>query len=142
VNNWISAALAGNCLAARTKLRILELGAGAGSASETLLNWFNERGLLSRIERYLITEPNAFFRRRNQRQLTTRYPELPLEWSSLDINGRWDAQGVMPAEFDLVYAVNVLHIAKDLLLSLNQARFALASDGWLVIGECLRPYPR
>jgi hypothetical protein len=40
-----------------------------------------------------------------------------------------------------VYGVNVLHVAKDLLFSLNQARFALASDGWLVIGECLRPYP-
>ncbi len=29
---------------------------------------------------------------------------------------------------------------KDLLFSLNQARGALADDGWLVIGECVRPH--
>jgi hypothetical protein len=34
----------------------------------------------------------------------------------------------------------VLHISKDLLFSLNQARSALTGNGWLVIGECLRPY--
>jgi SAM-dependent methyltransferase len=141
VNNWISAFLAARCLTSRSKLRILELGAGAGSGTETLLGWFDERGLLPRLERYLITEPNAFFRRRNQRDLSTRYRELPLEWGAFDINAPWDVHGVASGEFDLVYGVNVLHVAKDLLFSLNQARFALASDGWLVIGECLRPYP-
>jgi hypothetical protein len=33
-----------------------------------------------------------------------------------------------------------MHIAKNLLFSLNEARSTLAHDGWLVIGECLRPY--
>jgi hypothetical protein len=33
-----------------------------------------------------------------------------------------------------------MHISRDLLFSLNEAHSALASDGWLVIGECLRPY--
>src|SRR3984893_2057094 len=141
VNNCISAIPAANCLVTRSKLRILELGAGAGSASETLLGWFGDRGLLPRIERYLITEPNAFFRRRNQRELSTRYRNLPLEWGALDINAQWDTQGILPGDFDLVYAVNVLHIAKDLLFTLNHVRFALAADGWLVIGECLHPYP-
>jgi SAM-dependent methyltransferase len=141
VNNWISAVLAARCLTSQPRLRILELGAGAGSATETLLGWLDERGLLSRLERYLITEPNAFFRRRNQRELSTKYRELPLEWGALDIDGRWHLHGVAPGEFNLLYAVNVLHVAKDLLFSLNQARFALASDGWLVLGECLRPYP-
>ncbi len=32
------------------------------------------------------------------------------------------------------------HVSKDLLFSLNQARSVLKDDGWLVIGECLRPY--
>jgi SAM-dependent methyltransferase len=141
VNNWTSAVLAARCLTSRPKLRILELGAGAGSATETLLGWLDERGLLPRLERYLITEPNAFFRRRNQRELSTKYRDLPLEWGALDIDGQWHLHGVAPGEFNLLYAVNVLHVAKDLLFSLNQARFALASDGWLVLGECLRPYP-
>jgi SAM-dependent methyltransferase len=141
VNNWVTAVLAADCLDTRANIRILEIGAGAGSGSETLLRWFEERGLLPRIERYLITEPNAFFRRRAERELAKQYVDLPLEWGALDINARWNTQGIAPGEFDLVFAVNVLHIAKDLLFSLSQARSALASDGWLVIGECLRPYP-
>jgi SAM-dependent methyltransferase len=140
VNNWVGAVLAAERLNTRSKLRILELGAGAGSASEILLRWFEQRGLLPRIERYFITEPNAFFRRRCERKLATQYRDLPLEWGALDINSAWDSQRVSGGEFDLVYGVNVLHVAKDLLFSLNQAHGALAPDGWLVIGECVRPY--
>jgi SAM-dependent methyltransferase len=140
VNNWAGAVLAADRLSSSSSLRILEIGAGAGSASETLLRWFDQRGLLSRIERYLITEPSAFFRRRAQRELSRQYPNLPLEWGALDLNMPWEPQGVASGEFDLVYAVNVLHVSKNLLFSLNQARAALANNGWLVIGECLRPY--
>jgi len=140
VNNWVSAMLAADRLSTRPRLRILELGAGTGSASETLVRWFDQRGLLPQIERYLITEPNAFFRRRAQRELAKQYPDLELEWGALDLNLPWDTQGVAPGEFNLVYAVNVLHVSKNLLFSLNQARSALTAGGWLVIGECLRPY--
>jgi SAM-dependent methyltransferase len=140
VNNWVTGVLAAQCLANRSKMRILEIGAGAGSGSAALLRWFGECGLLSRIERYVITEPNAFFRRRAQRELTTKYASLPLEFAALDLNLPWNPQSIAPGEFDLVFGVNVLHIAKDLLFSLSEARAALANDGWLVIGECLRPY--
>ena len=53
----------------------------------------------------------------------------------------WKSQDLAVDEFDLIYAVNVLHISKDLLFSLRQARSALAPAGWLVIAECLRPAP-
>jgi SAM-dependent methyltransferase len=140
VNNWVGAALAADRLPSGRALRILEVGAGPGSASEILLRLFDERGLLPRIERYLITEPNAFFRRCCQRKLARQYPNLPLEWASLDLDLPWNTQGINPGEFDLIYAVNVMHVAKHLLFSLNEARSALVSDGWLVVGECLRPY--
>jgi len=140
VNNWVSAVLAAARLSTGRRLRILEVGAGSGSASEALLRCFHERGILPHIERYLMTEPNAFFRRRGQRELAKQYPNLALEWDALDINSPWGTQGVASGEFDLVYAVNVLHISKDLLFSLNQAHSALRGNGWLVIGECLRPH--
>ena len=140
VNNWVGATLAVDRLSIRPTLRVLEVGAGPGSASEILLRLFDERGLLPRIERYLVTEPNAFFRRCSQRKLARQYPDLPLEWAALDLDLHWSTQGINAGEFDLVYAVNVMHISKDLLFSLNEARSALAGDGWLVIGECLRPY--
>jgi 3-hydroxyacyl-[acyl-carrier-protein] dehydratase len=141
VNNWVTAVVLAQRLEKRPRLRILEIGAGAGSASHVLLQWFRERGLLRRIQRYLVTEPNAFFRRRAQRDLANEYVDLPLEWGPVDLNQRWAEQGIAPGEFDLVFGVNVLHVAKDLFFSLNEARTALANDGWLVIGECLRPHP-
>ena len=140
VNNWVGAALAAERVSNQRALRILEVGAGPGSGSEILLRLFDERGLLPRVERYLITEPNAFFLRCGQRKLARQYPDLPLEWGALNLDLPWNTQGITPGQFDLIYAVNVMHISKDLLFSLNEARSALASDGWLVIGECLRPY--
>src|SRR5438270_11755966 len=56
------------------------------------------------------------------------------------MNLPWDAQRIARGEFDLVYGVNVLHVAKDLLFSLGQARDALAPDGRRIISECVRPY--
>ena len=140
VNNWVGAVLAADHLSNRDTLRILEVGAGAGSASEILLQVLSERGLLARIERYLITEPNAYFRRCSQRKLAGQYPNVPLQWAPLDLDLPWNTQGINPGEFDLVYGVNVMHISKNLLFSLNEARSALANEGWLVIGECIRPY--
>jgi SAM-dependent methyltransferase len=140
VNNWLGAVVATNYLATRSRFRILEIGAGAGSASEILLRCLDEGGLLPRLERYLITEPNAFFQRRAQRQLSQQYPNKPLEWGVLDMNLPWDSQEIVRDEFDLVYGVNVLHVAKDLLFSLGQVRGALAPDGCLIISECVRPY--
>jgi SAM-dependent methyltransferase len=140
VNNWVGAAAAAERVSGRRALRILEVGAGPGSASEILLRLFDERGLLPQVDRYLITEPNAFFLRSGQRKLARQYPGLPIEWSALNLDLPWSDQGINSGEFDLIYAVNVMHISRDLLFSLNEARSALASDGWLVIGECLRPY--
>ena len=140
VNNWVGAAAAAERVSGRRALRILEVGAGPGSASEILLRLFDERELLPQVDRYLITEPNAFFLRSGQRKLARQYPGLPIEWSALNLDLPWSDQGINSGEFDLIYGVNVMHISRDLLFSLNEARSALASDGWLVIGECLRPY--
>jgi len=97
VNNWISAVVAADRLSTRPRLRILEVGAGPGSATEALLRCLDEREVLPRIERYLITEPNAFFRRRGQRELAKRYTDLPLEWDALDINSPWMLKGSLLA---------------------------------------------
>ncbi|MGH8100983.1 MAG: class I SAM-dependent methyltransferase, partial [Chthoniobacterales bacterium] len=140
VNNSLGALVAIDRVSPKTKLRILELGAGAGSATEKLLDRLNECGLLSKIDKYIVTEPNAFFRRRAQRELGPRYPNIALEWGALDLNQTWGSQ-LEGETFDLIYAVNVFHVAKDLLFSLNEARSVLAPEGWLTIGECLRPFP-
>ncbi len=139
VNNHVAAIAARARLAGRRSVRILEVGAGAASASAALLDAFAADGGLDRIAAYTITEPAALFRRRGERALRARWPALPLRFASLDIDRPWAEQGAPPAGFDLVFAVNVLHVARDLPYSLGQARACLAPGGWLVAGECLRP---
>src|SRR5205814_8550998 len=125
VNNWVSAAAAADLLSFQPMLRVLEIGAGTGSATEILLTLLDERELLPRLEQYVISEPNAYFRRCNQRKLAAQYPNLPLEWTTVDLDLPWRAQGIAPGEFDLVYAINVMHTSNKHMFSLNQARSEL-----------------
>ena len=98
VNNWVSAVVAADRLSTWPRLRVLEIGAGTGSATEILLTLLGERELLPRLERYVVTEPNAYFRRCNQRKLAPQYPNLPLEWTTVDLDLPWSAQGIAPGD--------------------------------------------
>lgn len=138
VNNQIAAVSAANKLKHDEKFAILEIGAGAGSAAEILLGLLEQRGRIANLERYVVSEPSPFFRRRCERQLRRRFAGLPLEFIALDIDRGWAVQGISETHFDIVFGVNVMHVAKDLAFSLNEAREALASGGWLILGECLR----
>jgi len=115
--------------------RVLEVGAGLGSATEAVLE------SLPSVERYHVTEPLPFFRRRAERTLRAAYPSIALEFGALDVNGSWVAQGVRPASHSLVVGVNVFHLARNLVATLREAFEALEPGGWLVAGEAIRPHP-
>lgn len=141
INNSLAAHAIAGRLPDKSRIRILELGAGAGSAAEALLNVLIEQGLSDRLERYVITEPNTFFRRRAERHLKKHFGHLPLSFAGLDIDRDWCEQGFAGESYDLIFGVNVFHVAHDLSFSLDQARRRLVPGGWLVVGECLRPSP-
>ncbi len=141
INNQVVALAAGNRVPMEGPYRMLEVGAGGGSGAEALLDVLDEQGKLPRLEHYLVTEPSQFFRRRSQRSLSAAWPGLPLGFGDLDIDRPWQEQGVEPESTDLVFGVNVLHVAKDLPFSLREAHRCLRPGGCLVIGECVRPYP-
>jgi SAM-dependent methyltransferase len=140
VNNHVAAIAATRRIGGRAMPRILEVGAGAGSGTEALLDRLAAvAGGRLRLGAYVASEPSPFFRRRGQRRLAGRSPAL--SFRAVDIDHPWPAQGIEPCSFDLVFAVNVLHVAGDLPFTLDQARRSLAAGGWLVAGECLRPFP-
>lgn len=141
LNNRLAAIAAANRLPAAGEIRILEIGAGAGSAAEALLDELQRRGRLDEIAEYRLTEPNPMLRRRASRTLAARYPGLALADQAYDIDLAPAAQGLLEASFDLVFAVNVLHIARDLRASLDWLRSLLVPGGWLVGGECQRLFP-
>jgi SAM-dependent methyltransferase len=130
LNNVVSATAAAARLPARA--RVVEVGAGLGSATKALV-----ARAADRIAVYRATEPVALFRRRAERTLAGVHPALA--FAPLDVNGPWAAQGVAPESADLVWGVNVFHLARDLDAVLADATAALAPGGWLVVGEGLRP---
>lgn len=121
--------------------RILEVGAGAGGATVALLEALEEGPGVEAVERYRLTEPAALLRRRGAREVAVRWPDLPLEAAALDVDLPWAEQGAEPASADLVFGVNVFHVADDLARTLAEARATLRPGGWLVAGECLKPRP-
>jgi SAM-dependent methyltransferase len=141
VNNRVAAVAAARRLPDRAKRRILEVGAGTCGGTTALLDVLRAEARIDRLAEVLVTEPSAFFRRRGERLLKRVCADLPVRFAGLDIDRPWASQGIAPASFDLVYAVNVFHVAGDLIFSLREARAALAEGGVLVAGECLRPFP-
>jgi SAM-dependent methyltransferase len=140
INNAIAAIAAANRLPG-ARAAVLEVGAGGGSSSEALLAELERRGAGGRLASFRVTEPSPFFRRRCERSLRRAFPALPLAFGDLDVDQPWGAQGIAPGSVDLVFGVNVLHVARDLAATLGEALAALAPGGWLVAGECLRPFP-
>lgn len=141
LNNRLAAIAAANRLPTEGPLRILEIGAGAGSAAEALVAELAERGRLAEIAEYRLTEPNPMLRRRALRALTARFPGIPVVDGAYDIDQAPESQGLPLATFDLIFAVNVLHIARDLRASLEWLHTLLVPGGWLVGGECQRLLP-
>ena len=117
--------------------RVLEIGAGLGSATRALLE---EPAVPGALGAYRVTEPVPFFRRRAERTLAAAHPSVPLVFGELDVNQPWKAQGIA-AEQDLVWGVNVMHLARDLDGALREAHSSLVPGGFLVLGEGLRPGP-
>ena len=116
---------------------VLEIGAGLGSATRALLE---EPAVPGGLGAYRVTEPVPFFRRRAERTLAAAHPSVPLVFGELDVNQPWKAQGIA-AEQDLVWGVNVMHLARDLDGALREAHSSLVPGGFLVLGEGLRPGP-
>jgi SAM-dependent methyltransferase len=133
----VTAAVAADLL--RDGATVLEIGAGPGSASEALLERLRDTGRACAVARYRLTEPVALFRRRAERTLAAAHPAVPLVCEALDVNRPWREQGVEPGSADLVWGVNVFHLARDLHAVLREAGAALAPGGWLVVGEGIRP---
>jgi SAM-dependent methyltransferase len=114
---------------------VLELGAGLGSAAEALL----ERAPAAAVAAYRVTDASPLFVRRAKRALEPRFKALALQFAGLDIDAPFAAAGIAPRSQALVYAVNVLHVARDLAATLGEIRDALAPGGSLVFAECIRP---
>lgn len=122
---------------------VVELGGGLGSGASAVLERLEAAGRTGAIQEYRFTELVPAFLRRGEQALRARRPEgVPMRFDSLDMNRPFEAQGIAPSSVTAVYAVNTLHVAHDLDFTLGQILRTLRPGGWLIISECVRPYPR
>jgi len=141
VNNLVGAGAAQEWLPP-APLTIVELGGGLGSGAAALLEGLRREGRWPDIHEYRFTELVPAFLRRGQHALQTRCPDASfLKFGALDMNLPFETQGVLPRSASLVYAVNTLHVARDLDFTLREIFDVLAPGGRLVVSECIRTTP-
>jgi len=141
INNRLGAEAVYRALPISRPATILELGGGSGSAALAVGERLARDAGLSRIGRYLFSEIVPTFLRRAERSLKARFPEVPFEFLRLDIDRDFAEQGVPAGVADIVYAVNTVHIAKDLGRTLARIRETLKPGGVAIFSECVRPFP-
>jgi len=142
VNNRIGAAAVEQWLPVDAGV-VVELGGGLGSGAIAVLERLGAAGRLTAIKEYRFTELVPAFLRRGEQTLRARGPEgVPIRFDILDMNRPFETQGIAPSSVAAVYAVNTLHVADDLDFTLGQILRTLRPGGWLIVSECVRPYPR
>jgi SAM-dependent methyltransferase len=140
INNRLGAEAVARALAHHHPSHILELGGGSGSAALAVAERLARGGSIGRIGRYTFTEIVPTFLRRAERNLRARFPDLPIAFSRLDMDRSFAEQGIEPESADLVYAVNTVHVARDLGATLGWIRGTLKPGGAAVFSECVRPF--
>ena len=141
INNRLGAEAVVRALPATRPATILEIGGGSGSAALAVGERLARDARLARIGRYVFTEIVPTFLRRAERAIRSRFPELPVEFARLDMDRPFADQGIEPESADVVYAVNTVHIARDLGATLARIRETLKPGGVAVFSECVRPFP-
>jgi acyl transferase domain-containing protein/acyl carrier protein len=109
------------------KLRILEVGAGTGGTTGSVLQELNREGV-----EYTFTDLSAVFL--SQAQETFRDTGF-IDYRLLNIEEQPATQGFESFRYDIVVAANVLHATRDLRKAVGNARSLLAPGGLLVLLE-------
>ena len=112
------------------KVRILEVGAGAGATTEFVAEAVREFG--DRVE-YVYTDISIAFKRYGERHFGERYPFMRFE--RLDIEKPLTAQGFVAERFDVVLGANVIHTTRLLHRSVQTCKALLKRNGIIVLVE-------
>jgi acyl transferase domain-containing protein/SAM-dependent methyltransferase len=108
-------------------IRVLEIGAGTGSTSSSLLPVFTPQST-----EYWFTDVTPVFIDRARE----RYNDVSfMRFAEFDLERDPAAQGFAPGSFDLIVAANAVHATRNLRESLRAIRELLAPGGTLLLIE-------
>lgn len=107
--------------------RILEIGAGVGGTTTTVLEGLDVDNI-----RYCFTDVSQFFLNKAQ-NVYNKYDFI--DYKILDINKDYDAQGFAESTYDVILCANVLHNSTNIGVNLSKIRKLLKPNGHLIIIE-------
>ena len=117
----------GKAIPAGAVLRVLEIGAGTGGTSSSLL-----RVLPADRTDYLFTDVSEAFLERARVRFAT-YPQV--RFGRYDLEQEPALQGYKAGQFDVIVSANCVHAARDLRATLTRLRGLLAPGGLLILVE-------
>lgn len=115
----------------QARLRILEVGAGSGGTSATLIARLGPYA--AHIDQYCYTDLAGVFLGHGQAQFGASVAYLHTQL--LDIERSPMAQGFRPGDYDIVVATNVLHATRDIRNTLRNTKALLKGNGLLLLNE-------
>ena len=121
------------------KMRILEIGAGTGSMTSSVLDVLTKDGDTegtSRFDHYDFTDISPSFFENASKTFTDH---RRIQFSVLDIEKDPGAQGFNAGSYDMIVASNVLHATKDLRITIDHVRKLLKPGGKLALFEVTEP---
>ncbi|KAJ5740086.1 Acyl transferase/acyl hydrolase/lysophospholipase [Penicillium manginii] len=115
----------------RPNLRVLEIGAGTGGSTATILKLLTP-GNQRHYSKYTFTDISSGFLSAAKERFGT-YANI--EYAALDISKDPHLQGFKDSEYDLIVATNVIHATPSLNEALRNVRTLLAPNGRLLLHE-------
>ncbi|KAI0543496.1 putative polyketide synthase [Xylaria curta] len=111
--------------------RILEVGAGTGTATDKLMGTLAPEGMLPRFSLFDYTDVDSSFL--DAARLKYRHHEAKMRFAKLDIESGPEEQGFEVGTYDIVVAAMVLHTTTDLAKALKNCHKLLKPRGKLVV---------
>ncbi|MCR4443012.1 MAG: beta-ketoacyl synthase N-terminal-like domain-containing protein [Peptococcaceae bacterium] len=135
--NGVAAGKVAACLRERLKqdpgarLSILEIGAGTGGTSKTVLAQI--RPFREHVREYCYTDISKAFLMYAEKEYGPQNPYLTYRIFNVELPPA--EQGIGAGEYDIVIAANVLHATKNIRRTLRNTREVLKEGGLLVLNE-------
>lgn len=137
-NSTQAAMLVDNLAHKNPNLRILEIGAGTGGLTLSVLEKLGGvAGRPARFKEYIFTDISNVFFEKAQEKLMSWGPLVT--YRQLDIEEEPSTQGFESEAFDLIIAANVFHAAKHMTRTLDNTRRLLEPGGKLLLLEITTP---
>jgi SAM-dependent methyltransferase len=124
----------------RKNIKFLEVGAGTGGASSALIDKLKSKNLLHAIGEYILSDISPIFLRLANRAIMNKVgDDFQYALKKLDFNRPLTEQGIAENGIDVVYGVNTLHVAKNLVSALKNIYQVIKPGGAVILSEYCRP---